>query len=123
MDKYPVQSFTIEKEKTNYKSVDAIIEHFKSLVDAHPVCLFIAIFDHYRHTNSLEGHTIAAEIQDAKNLIFCFGKELKDPRILAARPRSIGVSDMGEYFSIDFMDAPNAQLNATMIEWVDSLTS
>jgi len=123
MDKYPVQSLKIKKTDTKYKNVDEIIEYLKTFVDAHPVCFFISIFDHYAHTTSLKDSVIAPEIKDAKNLVFCFGKQLNDPKILAVRPRSIGVTELEDSFSLDFMDAPNEQLNNTMIEWVKSIKS
>jgi len=123
MDKYPVQSFKILKTQTLYKTVDEIINYLKAFIDKNPVCIYITIFDHYKHTQSLEESSIAPEIKDAKNLLFCFGKQLNDPKILAVRPRSIGVTEMEDFFSIDFIDAPNEQLNSTMIEWVNSIQS
>lgn len=121
MDKYPIQSLIINKQDTKYKNVNEIIEYLKTFVDAHPICFYIAIFNHFSHTTSLEDGVIASEIKDAKNLVFCFGKQLNDPKILAVRPRSIGVTELKDSFSIDFMDAPNEQLNNTMIKWVESI--
>ena len=121
MDKYPVFSLEIAKDETTFKSVDEIIEHLKKLVDAHPVAKYIAIFDHYSHTLSLQEHLMSEEIKDAKNLIFCFGKQLPTPKMLAVRPRSFGVSEMAESFSIDFMEAPNDQLSEVMKKWAESV--
>jgi len=122
-EKYPVYSLTIAKDTTTFTNVDAIIEALKAKVDAHPVARFIAIFDHYAHTSALAEGSIAEEIKDAKNLIFCFGKELPTSKILAVRPRSIGVCELENAFAIDFMEAPNEQLQKTLQEWVTSLTS
>jgi hypothetical protein len=49
---------------------------------------------------------------DAKNLIFCFGKQIPKTQILAVRPRSISVSELNETFCIDFLEVPNAELHA-----------
>ena len=121
MEKYPVFSLEVAKSETTFKNVDAIIEYLKGLVDAHAVAKFIAIFDHYTHTSNLAEGSITEEIVDAKNLIFCFGKQIPTPKILAVRPRSIGVCELKESFSIDFMEAPNEQLQKVMENWVESV--
>ena len=50
---------------------------------------------------------IAPEIRDAKIIIFCFGKEIKNPGVMAVRPRSIGVVELEHTFVITFLDAQN----------------
>ena len=85
------------------------------------VATYIGIFDHYSHTSSVEGSEIAADIKDAKNIIFCFGKELLNPMVLAVRPRAIGVADMQESFVLSFLEAPNPTANEAMIKWCKSL--
>ena len=121
LDKYPVYSLEIAKNNTNYKNVDEIIEFLKTKVQAHPIATYIAIFDHYSHTISLEDHLIDEEIKDAKNLIFCFGKQLPNTKVLAVRPRSIGVSETSNEFHIALMEAPNEQLTLVMQEWVKEI--
>ncbi len=121
MDKYPIFSLEIKKSDTVYKNVDEIILYLKKLVDAHSVAKYIAIFNHYEHTTSIEGHEINSDINDAKNLIFCFGKQLPTSKILAVRPRSIGVSELHDSFHIDFLEVPNTQLQKTVQEWVESI--
>jgi len=123
MDKYPVFSHEIAKSETNFKSVDSIIKYLKDLVEKHPVAEYIAIFDHYQHTKELDEGVISEDILDAKNLIFCFGKQLPNPQILAVRPRSIGVSELKDSFSINFMEAPNEQLQKVVKTWVESLSN
>jgi len=123
MDKYPVFSHEIAKSETNFKSVDSIIQYLQELVEKHPVATYIATFDHYQHTKELDEGVIAEDILDAKNLIFCFGKQLPNPKMLAVRPRSIGVSELKDSFSIDFMEAPNEQLQKVVQTWVESLSS
>ena len=121
LDKYPVYFLEIAKNQTTYKSVDEIIEFLKTKVDAHPIATYISIFDHYSHTISLDDHVINEDIKNAKNLVFCFGKQLPNTKILAVRPRSIGVSETSTEFHIVHMEAPNEQLNLTMQEWIKEL--
>ena len=120
MEKYPVCSITIEKNETDYKNVDEIILHLKSLVDEHKIAKYIAIFDHYSHTTSLGGD-INPDIKDAKNLVFCFGPAIPNTKILAARPRSFGICELEDSFEIDFLEAPKEQLTELMVSWVKSI--
>ena len=121
MDKYPVFSHEIKKDATSFQTVDAVIEYLKGLIQKHPVAEYIAIFDHYQHTSNLGEDLIAEEILDAKNLIFCFGKQIAITKILAVRPRSIGVCELKDSFMIDWMEAPNEKLQKTLEEWVESI--
>ena len=123
MDKYPVNELVVAKDETNFTSVDTIIAYLKDKVDAHPVATYIACFNHYAHTQSLEDKKINPNILDAQNIIFCFGKEIPSPAILAVRPRSIGVVEMSDSFVLTFMDAPNKQLHNVMISWVQSVVN
>ena len=121
MEKYPVRSMEISKENTTYTTVDEVIAYLKSQIDAHPVAVYICVFDHYAHTDSLEVGSIAEEIKDAKNLICCFGKALPKAEMLGIRPRSFGVVDMGDSFIVSFMDAPNPDAHAAMETWVKAI--
>lgn len=121
MDKYPVNELTISKEKINYKNVDEILDYLKEKIDAHPVATFISIFDHYTHTKGLEVGEINEDILDAKNIIFCFGKQIPNAAIMAVRPRSIAVVEYKDNFVITFMDAPNPQAHEAMISWVENI--
>jgi hypothetical protein len=123
MDKYPVFSLEISKNETTFTSVTEIITYLQNLVEAHPVATFIAIFDHYAHTSAMTDGVIAPEIKDAKNLIFCFGKQLPSTKILAVRPRSIGVSELENSFVIDFLEVPNEQLHETTEKWAKSIAN
>ncbi|WP_456453063.1 DUF6858 family protein [Hydrogenimonas sp.] len=120
-EKYPIFELIIGKEETSKKSVDEIIDYFKAKIDAHPVATYIATFDHYAHTTSLAEGSVAEGIVAAKNIVFCFGKELPTPEVMAVRPRSIGVSDLGDRFVIIFMEAPNPQANEAMETWSKAL--
>ncbi len=121
MEKYPLMVLELSKNETDKKSTDEIIEYFRSKIEAHPVATFIAVFDHYGHTSGLKDKEMAKEIIDAKNIIFCFGKELLKPEVLGARPRSIGVAEFRDSFVVSFMEAPNPQANESIKGWVEEL--
>ncbi|SFV63537.1 hypothetical protein MNB_SV-3-486 [hydrothermal vent metagenome] len=123
MEKYPVFTIEINKNETTYKNVDEVIAYLKAQIEAHPVAVIIGVFDHYSHTSSLEVGEIAESIKDAKNLICCFGKALPKPEVMAVRPRSFGVADMGESFVISFMEAPNPEANTAMEKWVKGVAN
>lgn len=120
-EKYPVFTLELDKQETSHTSVDGIIEYLKGKVEEHPVARFIAVFDHYTHTDGLENGEIAENIKDAKNLVFCFGIKLPNPDVMAVRPRSIGVTDLGDKFVINFMEPPMPVATEAMESWVKSL--
>ena len=120
MEKYPIFDLDIEKNETSYSSVDEIIAALKAKADAHPKVAFIGIFDHYSHTKSIDG-TIADNIKDAKNLLFCFGVAIPNPHVLSVRPRSIGVADLGDKFHISFMEPPMEVATKEMEAWCKGL--
>ena len=122
MEKYPIYSLEISKDETNCTNISEIITHLKTLIDAHKIAKFIAIFDHYTHTSDMNGE-INADIKDAQNIIFCFGKAIPDTKILAARPRSIGVCELENSFIIDFLEAPKEELNSVMENWARSVAN
>ena len=120
-EKYPIYVSAIAKSECGFDSVQEIVEYLKGKIREHPIAVYIATFDHYEHTKSLAEGSVAPEISAAKDVVFCFGKELKVPEVLAVRPRSIGVCELSESFVISFMEAPNPQANEAMIEWVESI--
>lgn len=120
-EKYPVYTLELDKNETNCKSVDEILMHFKTIIESNPIVKFIGIFDHYAYTTTLPDGFIADGIRDAKNIIFCFGKEIKNPGVMAVRPRSIGVVELENTFIITFLEAPNPVANAAMEEWTKML--
>ncbi len=121
LEKYPVYVQEIAIDKTPYNNVGEVLEYFKQKIDADPVATFIEVFDHYEHTKCLQGGVINPDILDAKNIVFCFGEKLPDPRMLAVRPRSIGVAQMKEVFVVSFLEAPVPHVNEKMQKWVDEL--
>jgi len=116
-EKFPI--YTATKPKT--KSMDEVIAYFKEKIDAHPVAVFITVFDHYAHTSAKENAVIAEGIEDVKNVVFCFGKEIPNAKVPAVRPRSIAITQTQDSFIIALMEAPNEALTQTMIEWVKEL--
>ena len=123
IEKYHIFELEYQKDEIKYKNVDEIITALQVKIDAHPVLAFIAIFDQYKHTSSLEGSEINPNIKAAKNIVFCFGKELPTPEVLAVRPRSIGVCEMKDSFVVNFLEAPNEMANKTMEDFVKSLAN
>lgn len=120
MDKYPVYTLELLKNEINQKNVAEIIAYFKEKIESHKIAKFIAIFDHYAHTKSLNGQ-INPEILDAQNIIFCFGPAIPNTKILAARPRSIGVCELDDKFIVEFIEAPKEELHDLMEAWAKSL--
>ena len=120
MEKYPVYTLSVNKNETTLKSVDEIISHFKTKIDEHDIAKYIATFDHYSHTKSLDGE-INKEIKNAKNIIFCFGAAIPNTKILAVRPRSVGVAELEESFAIEFMEAPIDKLTKLMESWTKEI--
>ena len=120
LEKYPINTLKIAKNETNLKNVDEILAHFKAKIQAHPIAVYIATFDHYAHTQSIDGE-INPDILAAKNLLFCFSGKLPNSAILAVRPRSIGVVEEADCFKIEFMDVPNEQLHDTLVTWAQSI--
>lgn len=120
MGKYPTFDLEIPKSETSHTCADDILTALKVNIDAHPKVAFIGIFDHLSHTKSIDGD-IADAIIDAKNIIFCFGMKLPNPRVMAVRPRSIGVTDMGSHFHIAFMEPPMSLATSAMENWCKAL--
>lgn len=120
MEKYPIFTIEISKNESQYDTVDTIIAYLKEQIAADPVASFIGEFDHYAHTESINGE-INPEIKGAKMVVFCFGQKLPKPEMLAARPRSIGVCDMGGHFVITFLEAPMPAINQVIEGWIKKI--
>ncbi len=122
-EKYPVYKLEVEKSETSHASASEIIDYFKQKIEDHKITAFIGIFDHYTHTQSLPEGKIADEIKDAQNIVFCFGTAMPNAEVLAVRPRSIGVADMGDKYVISFLEAPMQIANDTMEEWAKEIVN
>jgi hypothetical protein len=119
-EKYPIYSLKLNKNEIAQKTVPQIIEYFKQKIQGHPIAKFIAIFDHHKYTTDLQGEIIP-EIIDVQNIIFCFGSSILNTKVLAVRPRSIGVIELEDSFIIEFMEAPGEKSSQTMEEWTKAL--
>ncbi len=120
LEEYPVYTINIQKNSCKYQNTDEIIAALKTKIDAHKVATFISKFDNYEHTKSLNGK-IDEGIMRAKNIMFCFGKAIPKKTILALRPRSIGVVEEQDQFCISYLQAPNEEMNKTIINWIKEL--
>ena len=121
-DKYPIYKTTIHKTELPHTSIDEIFDFLKEEISIHPVATYVGEFDHYSHTSCLAESSIDSSIKNAKNILFCFGKELMVPEVLAVRPRSIGIAELENEFVITFMEAPNPLANESMQKWIKALT-
>lgn len=120
MEKYPVFSLELLKNEIKVSSANEAVEYFKEKILKHPIAEFISVFDHYSHTKKLGGEMIDGLI-DAKNIIFCFGQAIPNTKILAVRPRSIGICEFNDKIVIDFIEAPKEELHAVMEGWAKEL--
>ena len=119
-EKYPIFVAEIDKSETRCRSVDEVVGYLKEKIAVNPKVQFIGVFDHYAHTKRIEGE-INPDIKAAVDVIFCFGSALPNPQVLAVRPRSIGVADMGSMFVVSFLEAPMKAANEAMETWVKGL--
>ena len=120
-EKYPVYTLELTKSETKHKDCDEIIAFLKARVDEHKVACYIAEFDHYAHTSTLEEGEIQEGIIAAKNIVFCFGIKLPKPEMMAVRPRSIGVVEYEDRFVISFLEAPMPIANQAMESWAKAI--
>ena len=119
-EKYPIFVAEIGKTETTFATVDALVDYYKAKIAENPKVHFIGVFDHYAHTRKIGGE-IAAGITAAVDIIFCFGFAIPNPQMLAVRPRSIGIADLGDKFVISFMEAPMQPANQAMEAWTRAL--
>jgi hypothetical protein len=119
-EKYPIFSVEIGKHETSYQSVEALAAYYQDKIAENEKVKFIGVFDHFAHTTSIQGD-IAPGIQAAVDVIFCFGYALPSAEMLAIRPRSIGIADLGDHFVISFLEAPMAVANDSMESWTLAL--
>ncbi|MGB9354244.1 MAG: DUF6858 family protein [Azonexus sp.] len=119
-EKYPIFVAEIAKTETSFKTVDALVDYYKGKIAENPKVHFIGIFDHYAHTTNIGGDIVAG-LTAAVDVIFCFGFAIPSPQMLAVRPRSIGIADMGDKFVISFMEAPMQPANQAMEAWTLAL--
>ena len=61
-EKYHIFEIEYKKNELNFKSVDEIITALQVKIDDHPILAFIAIFDQYKHTSSIDNSEINPNI-------------------------------------------------------------
>lgn len=120
-EKYPVYTLEVPKAECRFADVDAILAHLRDCVEGHKVARMIGEFDHHAHTSDLPEGEIAGDIRAAKHIVFCFGTHLPNPQVMAVRPRSIGVADLGDRFVVSFLEAPMPLANNAMTAWVRAI--
>ena len=120
---YPVFVLELNRNETDFGSVDAIVDHLTQQIEGSEMGRLIGVFDHYRHTRYLRLGHIDGDILAAKNILFCFGLSLPEPSALALRPRSLGVAETSTGFVVSFMEAPMPVVNQAMENWVMALAN
>jgi len=119
-EKYPIYVAEIAKTETTYNTIDSLVAYYKGKIAENPKVQFIDVFDHYAHTSKIGG-PIVEGMKAAVDIIFCFGFAIPTPQMLAVRPRSIGIADMGDKYVISFMEAPMQPANEAMEAWTLAL--
>lgn len=120
MDKYPIYSLELQKSEMKLTSAKDVATYFREKIQNHPIAKFIALFDHYSHTKELNGQIMEGLI-DAQNIVFCFGQAIPNTKMLALRPRSIGICEFEDKIIIDFLEAPKEEIHQLMQEWTTGL--
>ena len=119
-EKYLVNTQTILKNKTNYKSVEEIESYLKGEIDKHPIASYIASFDHHAHTQKLNG-MIPNDILAAKNIMCCFGMAIPNAEFIAVKPMSIAIVEKPNSFVLSFIEAPAPSAQEAMLGWVKAI--
>lgn len=122
LNRYPILTEEIAKADTALRNVDEILDHLRQRVVSDESTVFLGVFDHYGHTVRLGGQ-LHPEVQDAKEIMFCFGPALPDVELLPLRPRAISVADLGNRFVVSFLEGPSEDGNRTLAAWIDELRS
>ena len=119
-EKFSINSLEINKNETTFASAAEISTFFEDKINNHPVAKYISTFDNFEHTSNLNG-PIKDGIKAALVVIFCFGKAIPSIKIMSIRPRSFGITELENSFSIDFEDAPSDEMTEIMINWTKEI--
>lgn len=120
LNRYPILTEEIAKSDTPLRNVDEILDQLRRRVTTDRHTALIGVFDHYGHTVRLGGQ-IHPEVQDAKEIVFCYGPALPDVELMALRPRAICVADLGNRFVVSFLEGPGEETNQVLAGWVEGL--
>ena len=120
-DMYLVHTQEISKANTNYTSVQEIEIFLKAQIAAHPIATYIATFDHYAHTASLEGGVIPGNIKASINVMCCFGMAIPSAVFMAVKPMSMAVVETANSFVLSFIQAPAPSAQQAMESWVGAI--
>lgn len=116
-----IYTLEIGRQECVYHSVNEIADYFQRCIEADDTARWIATFDHFNHTGMLPNGQMAESIRAAVNVVFCFGLTLQEPSQLAFRPRSIGICETDEGFSISFLETPMPVANGLLEFWAQEL--
>lgn len=119
-EKYPIYTFEIFKNEIKYNTIDDIIGFLKSKIEAHPIGAFIAVFDHMAHSKAFNGKTQEGMI-NAKNIIFCLGKDIPSSKMMSVKPRVIGISEFEDKFEFGMLEVPNEANHETIECWIKEI--
>ena len=117
----PVFHREVDKAGTGLRGGDEVVRLLASRIDAHPLARFVAIYDHYGHTRSLDGGYVDPGLRGVRSLVFCFGRTWPGPACMALPPRSTGVCELSDRFVITFAEAPRPVANLAMERWAESI--
>jgi hypothetical protein len=118
---YLVNTKEILKTNTTFTSVNAIESYLKAEIEKHPIAKYIATFDHYAHTASLEGGLIPENIKSAKNVLCCFGMAIPNAVFVGIKPMSIGIVESLNSFVFSFIEAPAPSAQQAMTQWIKAI--
>lgn len=116
--KFPVCLKRYDKTQIRFRTLEELCRYFQERIEQHPFARYIGEFNQYEHTKQLSGGVIDPDILGGRNIIFCFGKKLECPEVLAVRPRSIGICETQSQFVIVFLETPPLSAVETIEKWV-----
>ncbi len=116
-EKYPVCTLEVLKSEIKYQHIDEIIAFLRTKIEENPVAVFIAIFDQLDHCRKNNGTALEGLI-NAKNLIFCLGKDIPSSKLMSVKPRAIGISEFEDKFELGILEVPNEEAHVTLQSWI-----
>lgn len=119
-EKYPIYTLEIFKNEIKYKDINSIIKFLKNKIEENPVATFIAEFDQLAHSRANNG-TAQEGMINAKNIIFCLGIDIPSSKVMAVKPRAIGISEFEEHFELGILEVPNEEGHITLQNWIKDI--